>query len=335
MVSGITLVILAAVFQGIFLLPMTRAREWAWEHTWLAFSLAGMIVCNWILTLLCLPQPAELYAAVPRQELVVLAFFGMAWGGGAILFGLAMDMLGLTLGYPLIMGLNASIGTFVPLLWLYGSSMFAGSRLLIAGGTAVAIAGIAACSIAGALRESDTHRARSNSHSRFVPGLIIAIVSGFLSCLPNIGLTYGNNTLRAAHRLGASAAFAGDAVWCIFFTFGGLVNVLYCSWLIFRHRNWQALFAPDRIVNWWWALVMGTMWIGSFYLYGIGSARLGAVGRAIGWPILVCLSIGVGVLSGLGRGEWRDTPTRAKKLLFAGLALIILAVLIIPFGSAP
>jgi L-rhamnose-H+ transport protein len=265
----------------------------------------------------------------------VLACFGLAWGGGAVLFGLGMDILGLTLGYPLIMGLNASVGTFVPLLWLYGGSMFAGRRLLIVAGTTVAIVGISACSIAGARRESAAHQARSVSHSRFVPGLIIAIASGFLSCLPNIGLTYGAITLRAAHNLGASAAFAGNAVWFIFFSFGGLVNVLYCCWLMIRNRNACALFGAGCVANWWWALAMGAMWIGSFYLYGIGVAQLGAGGGTIGWPILVSLSIGVGVLCGLGRGEWRDAPGNAKALLWGGLALIVLAVLIIPFGTAP
>src|SRR6266568_3439837 len=106
MIVSISLVIIAAVLQGVFLLPMSRTRKWAWEHNWLAFSLTGMLVCNWVLTLCLLPSPALIYAAVPRQELALLAGFGLAWGAGAVLFGMGMDMLGLALGYPLIMGLN-------------------------------------------------------------------------------------------------------------------------------------------------------------------------------------------------------------------------------------
>jgi L-rhamnose-H+ transport protein len=334
MIAGISLVILAAVLQGVFLLPMSRTRGWEWEHMWLAFSLTGMLVCNWVLTLISLPSPAAIYAAVPRQELLVLAGFDLAWGVGAVLFGLGMDILGLTLGYPLIMGLNASVGTFIPLLWLYGESIFAGRRMFIADGTAVAIAGIVACSVAGARWESAAHRAQRASHSRFLAGLIIAVASGFLSCLPNIGLTFGANTLRSAHNLGASSAFAENSVWLIFFTFGGIVNVLYCCWLMVRHKNLRTLFAAGSFANWRWALAMGAMWIGSFYLYGIGTARLGAGGGAIGWPILVSVSIGVGVLCGLGRGEWNHAPANARTLLWAGLASIILAVLVVPFGTA-
>ena len=135
MITGIALVIGAAVFQGIFLLPMARMRDWKWEHIWLAFSLAGMIVFNWILTFISLPHPTLLYAAVPWRELAILAGFGLAWGCGAVLFGLGMDMLGLALGYPLIMGLNASVGTFVPLLWLYGGGQLVASLgMFVAGG---------------------------------------------------------------------------------------------------------------------------------------------------------------------------------------------------------
>ena len=224
MIGGISLVILAAVLQGAFLLPMSRTRRWAWEHIWLAFSLAGMLMCNWVLTLVLLPSAALLYGAVPRHELVVLAGFGLAWGVGAVLFGLGMDMLGLSLGYPLIMGLNACVGTFLPLLWLYGGSIFAGRRLFIAAGTAIAIAGIVVCSFAGALRKSAASRTQGASRSRFLGGLIVAIASGFLSCLPNIGLAFGTETLKSARNLGASTAFAGDSVRIIFFTLGGITK---------------------------------------------------------------------------------------------------------------
>ena len=101
MIVGVSLILIAAILQGIFLLPMSRARDWAWEHVWLAFSLFGMLLCNWLLTLLVLPNPLAIFAGVPRREILILAGFGLAWGAGAVLFGMAMDMLGLALGYPL------------------------------------------------------------------------------------------------------------------------------------------------------------------------------------------------------------------------------------------
>lgn len=333
MIEAIILVVLAAVFQGVFLLPMSRARGWEWEHIWLAFSVTGMIACNWILTFVLLPNPAAIFAGVPRHELVTLACFGIAWGIGAVLFGLAMDMLGLALGYPLIMGLNASVGTFVPLLWTYEGAMFSGHRLFLGIGTAIAIAGISVCSVAGARRQSGIQQIDSRTGRRTLTGLAVAIASGFLSALPNIGLFYGTASVESARRLGASSALAGNAVWFIFFTFGGVVNVLYCLWLMIRHKNTHALFARAHVANWLPALAMGGMWIASFYLYGIGAAALGHGGSTIGWPIFITLSIGVGVFGGLSRGEWKGTTPQAKTLLWLGLFLIIVAVLMIPLGG--
>jgi hypothetical protein len=41
----------------------------------------------------------------------------------------------------------------------------------------------------------------------------------------------------------------------------------------------------------------------------------------------------VGVLCGLGKGEWKGASSKARILLWEGLALIALAVIIIPLGS--
>jgi L-rhamnose-H+ transport protein len=100
-----------------------------------------------------------------------------------------------------------------------------------------------------------------------------------------------------------------------------------------RNHNVSALFAREHAVNWGWGLAMGAMWIGSFYLYGIGTSHIGPAGGTIGWPILIAGSIGIGVLCGLGNGEWRGAPANAKTLLWWGLALIVLAVIIIPLGA--
>lgn len=326
--------VLAAMVQGIFMLPMPWMRQWKWEHIWLAFSLAGMLVFNWIFTLLFVPHPAAIFAAVPPRDLLILIGFGIAWGVGAVMFGLGMDMLGLTLGYPLIMGLNASVGTFVPLVSTYGPELFAGRRVLIAVGLAIAIVGISACSLAGAWRESTAPKKENASRSRFIAGLMIASASGFLSCLPNLGLKFGASTIQAARQQGVSTAFAGNAVWFIFFTFGGIINVLYCCWLMSRRKNTSLLIGAGRGKNWLWGLVMGILWISGFNLYAVGTARLGTDGVSIGWPIMVALSMGAGVMCGLSRGEWNGTPTRAKALLSSGLALIVLAVIIIPMGTA-
>lgn len=324
---------LAAALQGVFLVPMGFTRDWAWEHIWLMFSLFGMLVFNWAAALMFLPSPRAIFTAVSHQQLTVLVGFGVAWGVGAILFGLGMDKLGLALGYPIIMGLNAAVGTFLPLVALAGSGSLTGRSVYVLGGTAIAIAGIVISSVAGARREATTS-AEGKRRAEFVSGLTIAVAAGCLSALPNLGIAYGSNTIQAVRELGASASLAGDAVWFVLFTCGGIVNCIYCITLMMRRRNVRKLFVGKRFRNLGWTGVMGLMWMGSFYLYGAGTSKMGSGGIVIGWPVLVSLSIGIGVLAGWWKGEWKNASSSAKRLLWQGLVLIFIAVLVIPFGKA-
>ena len=77
MIAGVSLILIAAVLQGVFLLPMQRARQWAWEHVWLVFSLTGMLLCNWILTLLRCRR--LVVAAALVQLRVVVEAVGREW----------------------------------------------------------------------------------------------------------------------------------------------------------------------------------------------------------------------------------------------------------------
>jgi len=71
------------------------------------------------------------------------------------------------------------------------------------------------------------------------------------------------------------------------------------------------------------------MWIVSFYLYGMGAAKLGKWGVVVGWPLFISLSIAVGNLWGILRGEWQDAPRSARILLYRGLFVLLIAVITI------
>lgn len=105
MLTGLLLVLVAGLFQGSFVLPMTLTRRWQWEHNWMAFSVFGMVIFNWLIASQVIPNLSGAIRATPTQDVLVLLLFGGLWGLGAVLFGLGMDKLGMALGYPIIMGL--------------------------------------------------------------------------------------------------------------------------------------------------------------------------------------------------------------------------------------
>ena len=227
LLTGFLLVLLAGLLQGTFVLPMTMVRRWSWEHTWATFSLLGMLAFNWIITLLLIPNIFAVYGASPTSDLTVLALFGLGWGIGAVLFGLGMDKLGMALGYPIIMGLIASLGALIPLLVFFPQTLLTTKGLVLLGGTALVIFGIVLCSIGGSRKAPSSGTSVGSDSNTFRVGLVIAILAGILSCLPNVGVAFGRSVTSAAEELGVSQASSGNTVWALLFTLGCVANLAY------------------------------------------------------------------------------------------------------------
>jgi L-rhamnose-H+ transport protein len=330
---GFLLVLLAALLQGSFVLPMTLVRQWSWEHTWATFSLLGMLIFNWIITLLFVPNIFAVYAASPARDLTVLALFGLGWGVGAVLFGLGMDRLGMALGYPIIMGLIASLGALIPLLVFFPQTLLTTKGLVLLAGTMLVVFGILLCSVGGSRRVPSGTKSVATHSSAFKVGLGIAILAGILSCLPNVGMAFGENVVRSAVALAVSPASAGNTVWALLFTLGCVANLAYCLYLMISKRTLGQYWNQQTPRNLGLSALMAMMWIGSFYLYGIGAAKLGRWGAVVGWPLFISLSIIVGNLWGLWRGEWQSASVAARRLLNRGLLVLIVAVVTVALSN--
>lgn len=329
MILGLSCVLAAGILQGVFLLPMDRVRGWRWDQSWLAFSFFGMLAFNWLFTLITIPEIFDIYRASAPSDLGRLLLFGLGWGAGAVLFGLGMARLGLALGYPIIMGLIASLGALVPLLLFFPQTLLSAKGGLIAGSTLVVLAGIILCSRA-AERKTGSGDAKQSS---LTAGLAIAIAAGALSSLPNIGMAFATPVIAMAEVRGIAPSLAGNAVWALFFTAGFAVNAGYC---LYRMRQARGETAPaERPLrnNLFWTALMGLLWIGSFYGYGMGAARLGPLGPVVGWPLFITSSICVGNVVGLMRGEWHGAPDDARRLLTGGIVVLIAAVALIAVSS--
>ena len=334
LLMGFLLVLLAALLQGTFVLPMTFVRQWSWEHTWATFSLLGMFAFNWIITLLLVPNIFAVYSASPAKDLAVLALFGLGWGVGAVLFGLGMQRLGMALGYPIIMGLIASLGALIPLLLFFPQTLLTAKGLVLLAGTALVIFGIVLCSIAGSRRAPSEGKSLATPSNAFKIGLTIAVLAGILSCLPNVGMAFGGNVINAAEALGISPGSSGNTVWALLFTLGFVANLAYCLYLMISKRTLGQYWNRETPRNLGLSAGMALMWIGSFYLYGAGAARLGRWGAVAGWPLFISLSIVMGNLWGLWRGEWQGAPALPRRRLNQGLLVLIVAVITVALSNS-
>lgn len=326
---AIFIVIIAGFLQGTFILPMTYTKKWDWAHNWFAFSLLGMVLVNWTIAFFSITDVMGIISQISPKVLFTVLMFGLAWGAGAILFGKAMDLLGMALGYPVIMGINAAAGTLIPALIFSPEIFLQNKGLLIVIGTLISVVGIVVCTNASRRKYDNISTATKFSSL----GLVLAVISGFTSCLPNIGASFSSEITEIAIQSGVNKILAGNVVWSLFFSMGAIVNAGYCLVLIKKNKSQKAFVNEFKTRNWMLILGMAVMWMGSFYFYGFGSAMLGNLGLIVGWPLLVSLSIIIGNLWGIYRGEWKGANKKARTLLNFGLIILVIATIIIALSN--
>jgi L-rhamnose-H+ transport protein len=222
----------------------------------------------------------------------------------------------------------------LPLLVFFPQTLLSFKGALLLGGTALVIMGIVLCSRAGSRRESQGPEATSAKSKTLAGGLLIAVFAGILSCLPNVGVAFASGIVRTAQSFGISIAWSGNAVWALLFTSGCIVNLGYCCYLMFSRKSLAQYWHDQTARNTGLSALMALMWIGSFYLYGAGATKLGRLGLIVGWPLFISISIVVGNIWGLWRGEWRGAPTAARRLLRLGISLLIAAVVVVAISSS-
>ena len=240
----------------------------------------------------------------------------------------------MALGYPIIMGLIASLGALIPLLVFFPQSLFTPRGMILLAGTAVVVVGIAVCSIAGSRRTPSTTKSSTGPTNALAAGLVIAVVAGILSCLPNVGMAFAKNVTSVAQTMGVSQASSGNTVWALLFTLGSVANLAYCLYLMFSKNTFREYWNTEAPRNLILSALMALMWIGSFYLYGAGAARLGRWGLVAGWPLFISISIVTGNIWGLWRGEWQGASASARRFLNLGLVILIVAVIVVALSNS-
>lgn len=330
LVLGLMLVMFAGMSQGSFYLPATYTRKWEWEHSWFVYAVTGMLILNWVITLVLIPDIFAVLRSATGQEMLIILLFGAGWGVGAIGTGLGMDRLGMALAYPIILGLVACLGALIPMAVFFPETLFATKGLVLMGGTALVVVGIVMISVAGSRKDP---RGASAVKGSFAMGLAICIGAGVLSCLLNIGFAYSARLAEEARALGTPEVFASSALWAPFLTVGCLVNAGYALYLMRKRKTGRDFFHPDTPRNLVLGALMGLLWIGGVYLYSMGAATLGSYGVVVGWVLFMSSLILTGNLWGIFKGEWKGAPRAARSLLNLGLFVLMAAIVVVAYSN--
>jgi L-rhamnose-H+ transport protein len=193
--GGMCLLILAGIMNASFSLPMKFVRAWAWENTWLLWSAFALVLLPSALAFATIPAFGEILAGAAGVALAV-AVCGAAWGVAQVLFGLALEKIGISLTFSIVLGLSAAMGGLVPLVRLHRDKLLTRAGLVSLAGIALVLLGVTVSAVAGRMRDRSQHTETRTTH--FGVGLMMAIASGVCASMMNVGFSFGTQLSAAA-----------------------------------------------------------------------------------------------------------------------------------------
>lgn len=235
----------------------------------------------------------------------------------------------MALTFAIVLGITSSLGSLLPLLVQNPAELFSRRGQVLLAGLALVILGIILCSKAGALRERAQNPQAVQRRGTFT-GLLICIASGVLSPALNFGFVFGEPLKQEAIRRGASADFAGNALWALALGGGFFVNAGYAVYLLGKNRTWR-VYSSQEARGWYWAgaALMGFLWYIGVSIYGMGAAAMGPLGGVLGWPIFMSTVIIMANVWGAATGEWKGAGAQAMRLMWTGAAILVAAIAVI------
>ena len=326
---GVLLLIFAALMNASFTLPMKFTRRWVWENTWLAWTLLALLVLPLVITWRTVPHLSEVYRSVPAGNLLTVIALGGGWGVAQVLFGLAVDAIGIALTFSVVLGTSAAVGTLVPLLRLHPDRINTAPGHELIAGVALVLAGVLVCAIAGTQRERSIIVPSATRGT--AGGSLLAVLCGLGASFVNLGLAFGAPLIQSARSFGASPLPAANAVWMPLMLAGCVPNIMYCLWLLRKNRTFIR-FAAGGVSHWLLASIMAVFWFASTVLYGFSTVKLGTWGPILGWPLFMSLIVITASVLGILTGEWKNSG-KSLRIQWAGVALLVLAVFVLSNSS--
>jgi L-rhamnose-H+ transport protein len=175
---------------------------------------------------------------------------------------------------------------------------------------------------------------------KFGLGLTVAIISGVLSACFNFGLEAGkpmaevaNNLWKAANAGQGEFLFRNNVIYIVVLWGGLTTNFIWCMILNARNKTFGDYTNKKTplLRNYLLSALAGTTWFLQFFFYGMGESRLG--NGASSWILHMSFIILVANMWGLLSKEWKGVSKKTMTTIFAGVATIILAVLIVGYGN--
>jgi L-rhamnose-H+ transport protein len=328
---GFSLLFLAGAMNGSFTLPMKFTRKWAWENTWAIWTIFALFVFPLLLAYSTVPQLSSAYAQAGAGVVLMVAACGAGWGIAQVLFGLAVEAIGIALTFSIVLGLSAAVGSLIPLVRLHPDKVFSSAGLAVISGVALMLIGVSICALAGRRREAALGGARVRTS--IARGLVFCTLSGLTAALMNFGLAFGGPILEAAQKNGAPKLWSSNAAFLPLLLAGGVPNLAYCIYLMRKNNTRNRFRQAGSGSHWFLAVLMAISWFGSTILYGASTTTLGQLGTVLAWPLFMSLIVITATICGAVTGEWKDAGSQPFRMMASGVGVLIAAIFVLGLSS--
>lgn len=337
MIEGILLAIGAGLMLGLYALPEKFAKDFEFENTWSLFFVLTMFVVPILASTMLVKDFGQVLANIDTEILYKMAAASILWGTGVMMWGKAINHIGLSLGFSLFIGTVILIGSVLPFLvdGLPPQTTF----LTILGGIAVVLVGVIFNGKAGLTREKDDAKVKAKTsedtgEGSMLTGILIAVGGGLLAT----GFSYANAVGRPA--IEQAIQQTGNAEWLTavgvmfpIFISGGIVMSVYFIWQLSAKKAWGKFKTPHFSKNFLLIFIMAFFHYAASALFAYAAFKLGENGNTVGYAIFNTACVATAIVSGIITKEWINASGKAKNYLYVSLACMIIGILIIAAGN--
>ena len=252
-------------------------------------------------------------------------------GVGALLFGYGVTMAGMSVGFATIMGINTAVGFLLPFLVKSPADLLTSGGLVILLGIAGCVAGVVVCGRGGFLRERQT--GVSDQRRGFGRALLVCAASGVLSACANLGFAFSSRVGEEAQSSALARSFPLLPVGCP--SSGERLSRCFFGSAACRSRGARGERTSARTQrDWLMGVLMGIIWFVATIPYGMGAYYLGRLGTSVGWAVYMAFTLLVANIFGFITREWTGAPPRAFRTLYAGLSVLVAAIVVLAIGNS-
>lgn len=335
MIQGVLLAIFAGLMLGLYALPEKFTKDFKYENTWSLFFLLTMFVVPIVASVSLINGFGDIFGNMPSDIWIKMGLTSFLWGIGVMMWGKAINHIGLSLGFSLFIGTILLVGSLLPYLEedLPATNIF--TTILV--GLFVVLIGVFANGKAGLIREKDEAASgeQKDGKGSMVTGILIAVIGGLLAT----GFSYANASGRpylhqASQAAGNPEWVTAVAVMFPIFLSGGIVMTAYFLWQLSQKKAWGSFKTPAFGKNFVLILVMAVFHYAASALFAYAAYKLGESGNTVGYAIFNTACVVTAIVSGLITKEWVKASNKAKSFLYFGLICMVVGIVIVAYSNS-